>query len=168
MSHETNQHTAEGAVNALLDEYQKAIAALQTLLRQVDDVQLAAIADPHTANVDCRSIQAVLAHVVRSGYSYCVYIRNSRGVADQRPEKTQRSSAAEYIADLDRVMLYTQETFTHIYDEDLEEFDQTKKMHTSWGQDYDIEQLMEHAIVHILRHRRQVENFIRLLAPGSI
>jgi hypothetical protein len=32
-------------------------------------------------------------------------------------------------------------------------------MMTSWGQLYDIEQLMEHAIVHVLRHRRQIEQY---------
>jgi hypothetical protein len=34
------------------------------------------------------------------------------------------------------------------------------KMHGSWGQSYDIKQLMEHAIVHTLRHRRQIERFL--------
>ena len=42
----------------------------------------------------------------------------------------------------------------------LEENDNQKKILTSWGQLYDIEQLFEHAIVHILRHRRQIERFL--------
>jgi uncharacterized damage-inducible protein DinB len=29
-----------------------------------------------------------------------------------------------------------------------------------WGVIYNLEQLLEHAIVHILRHRRQIEKFI--------
>jgi len=28
-----------------------------------------------------------------------------------------------------------------------------------WGPQYDLEQLLEHAVVHILRHRRQIEKF---------
>jgi hypothetical protein len=28
---------------------------------------------------------------------------------------------------------------------------------SGWGVPYDLEQLLEHAIVHILRHRRQIE-----------
>lgn len=40
----------------------------------------------------------------------------------------------------------------------MEEFDQTKKINTKWGQQYDVEQMLEHAIVHILRHRRQIKN----------
>jgi hypothetical protein len=34
------------------------------------------------------------------------------------------------------------------------------KMPVRWGPTYDLEQLLEHAIVHILRHRRQVERFL--------
>jgi len=29
-----------------------------------------------------------------------------------------------------------------------------------WGVTYNLEQLLEHAIVHILRHRRQIEKFM--------
>jgi hypothetical protein len=31
---------------------------------------------------------------------------------------------------------------------------------TRWGVDYNIDQLFEHAIVHVLRHRRQIEKFL--------
>ncbi|HUQ34137.1 MAG TPA: hypothetical protein VM095_18595, partial [Pyrinomonadaceae bacterium] len=31
---------------------------------------------------------------------------------------------------------------------------------TRWGAVYDAEGLLEHAIVHLLRHRRQIEKFI--------
>jgi len=34
-------------------------------------------------------------------------------------------------------------------------------MKTSWGENYDFEQLLEHAIVHILRHRRQIERLLK-------
>jgi hypothetical protein len=57
------------------------------------------------------------------------------------------------------VLQFTDETFDAIYDDDLERYNESEKMKTSWGQVYDIEQLFEHAIVHILRHRRQIENF---------
>ena len=36
----------------------------------------------------------------------------------------------------------------------------TNIIKTEWGQEYDFEQLLEHAIVHILRHRRQIERFL--------
>ena len=29
-----------------------------------------------------------------------------------------------------------------------------------WGPTYDLEQMLEHAVVHVLRHRRQIERFL--------
>ena len=47
--------------------------------------------------------------------------------------------------------------FKGLKDHELEEANNALKIKTSWGQLYDIEQLTEHAIVHILRHQRQIE-----------
>ena len=46
----------------------------------------------------------------------------------------------------------------------VEELDNQQKIMVRWGQLYDVEQLMEHAIVHVLRHRRQVERFLGKMA----
>ncbi|ESU28360.1 hypothetical protein FLJC2902T_17110 [Flavobacterium limnosediminis JC2902] len=154
----------KNAVNALLSEYKKAILELQNVIRNISDENLALIADAETRDEDCKSIQTVLAHVVNSGYGYCVYIRNSKNDTAERPQKLIRKSAEDYITDLNTVLQFTDETFKEIYDEDLERFSEPEKMKTSWGQFYDIEQLFEHAIVHILRHRRQIENFKTKLA----
>ena len=50
----------------------------------------------------------------------------------------------------------------------LEEYDTDKKMRVSWGQLYDVEQIFEHAIVHILRHRRQIERFLLKLRSVEV
>jgi len=34
-----------------------------------------------------------------------------------------------------------------------------------WGQRYDEDQILEHAIGHILRHRRQIERFLLRIYP---
>ena len=57
--------------------------------------------------------------------------------------------------------------FSEINDDELEQFDDALKIKTGWGQLYDIEQLTEHAIVHILRHRRQIEKF-KIILSGLI
>jgi uncharacterized damage-inducible protein DinB len=149
----------KNAVNALLDEYKKAVRELQSVIANISNAQLAEIVDPLTGNPDCKSIQTILAHVVASGYSYCVYIRNIKDPSAQRPLRINRDTAREYCDDLDAVLQYTDETFVDIFDDELEVFESDKKMLTRWLQVYDIEQLMEHAIVHILRHRRQIERF---------
>ena len=151
--------TNKNAVSALLYEYEKAILELQSVIQNISDENLTFIVDTKTNNQDCRSIQTVLAHVVSSGYSYCVYIRNFRNEDILRPKNMNQKSASEYIFDLDNVLKFTRETFSAISDDELERFTESEKMKTSWNQVYDIEQMMEHAIVHVLRHRRQIENF---------
>lgn len=158
-----NPNKPQNAVHSLLAEYKKIIIELQSVIAAISDADLIAIVDHETQNPDCKSIQTILAHVVRSGYSYCVYIRNFRGDESQRPEKVNRFSVSEYQKDLDMVLAFTEETFVTIGDDELEEYENSKKMLTAWGQLYDIEQLMEHAIVHVLRHRRQIEKFKNLL-----
>ncbi|NLR57783.1 DinB family protein [Chitinophaga polysaccharea] len=148
-----------GAVGALLDEYENVISALQDVIADVSDHTLAAVADTATTDPNCRSIQSVLAHVISSAYSYAVYIqRGSRdsvpGVAD-----TLRTTATAYIQSLTDAFAFTVNVFGQIQDSELEALDPARKIATRWGQVYDIEQLMEHAIVHVMRHRRQIEKF---------
>ncbi|MBB6498336.1 DinB family protein [Pedobacter cryoconitis] len=152
-----------GAKGALLDEYEKAIAELIDCIASVSDKNLIAVVDETTTDPDCKSIQAILAHVVRSAYSYAIYIEHLKGGSSVRPEKQYYSLADEYIKDLNEAFEFTQGVFNEIKNNELEEFDSAKKISTAWGQCYDIEQLMEHAIVHILRHRRQIEKFKILL-----
>ena len=65
---------------------------------------------------------------------------------------------------------YNEKIFESIKDEELEQQNDSLKIISYWGQLYDIEQLTEHAIVHILRHKRQIEkikrNQLALLIAG--
>ena len=153
----------KNAVDTLLGEYQNVITALQRVVSDVSYENLTAVVDPGTTNPDCKSIQTIVSHVVSSGYSYAGYIRKFKKIEDNRPGKILRLSVAQYRDDLDKLIAYTNETFERIYDDELEEFIEEKKIKTSWQQVYDIEQMMEHAIVHVLRHRRQIEKFKKSL-----
>jgi uncharacterized damage-inducible protein DinB len=152
-------HNKRGAIGALLDEYSKAIVELQQVIQNISSTDLVTIVDTTTTNTDCKSVQTVLTHVVSSGYSYAIYIEELKNAPTRMRQKSPRNSASEYIHDLDQVLVFTAAIFSNFEDGELEELDETKKIKTSWGQVYDIEQLMEHAIVHILRHRRQIEQF---------
>ena len=154
-----NEKMNQNAVSALLAEYKKAIRELQHVIQDISETDLVLVIDNETQNPDCKSIQTILSHVISSGYSYCIYIQNSKNINSKRPEKVNRTSIVDYIKDLDDVLEFTCNTFANLSDYDLEELNNTKKIITSWGQLYDIEQLMEHAIVHVLRHRRQIEKF---------
>lgn len=155
-----------GAIGALLDEYERAIAELKEVIATVTERELTQIVDPQTSDDNCRSIQTVLTHVVHSGYGYATSIHNLKGDNKVRPEKKTCFSTAEYSTELDGVIAFTEKVFDNFTDSELEEFDNDKKIKAGWGQVYDIEQMMEHAIVHILRHRRQLEKFILRLSSG--
>lgn len=147
----------QGAIGALLDEYEKALTELISCITDVPDAMLAAIADPVTKNQNCRSIQTVLAHVTDAMYYYTGEIHRFKGHDYTKPEKALRSAASHYTDDIRDAFRFTTDVFKNIHDDELEQSDNSKKIVTSWGQQYDFEQLMEHAIVHILRHRRQIE-----------
>lgn len=150
----------QGAIGALLDEYERAIIALQHVIADVTDIELATIADPTTADPDCISIQTVMHHVVNSGFGYATYIRRLENTQTERPQTNLRTNVNDYINDLHQMFAFTVDTFANINDEMAA---QSEKIHSTWGVVYDMEQLMEHAIVHILRHRRQIEKFKTIL-----
>ncbi len=148
-----------GAIGALLDEYERAIADLQQTISDVSDIELAAVADDITTDPMCKSIQTILSHVVRSGYAYALYIQQLKKDKVDHPSIVLHTTVKDYQKDLDDFFAFTTNSFKNIQDNQLEEPDNSKKIVTSWNQVYDIEQITEHAIVHILRHRRQIEKF---------
>ena len=98
---------------------------------------------------------------MHSGFGYAVYIQNLKINKFKRPDKTYHLTIKEYAQDLANVFTYTENIFKEIKDDELERFDNSLKIKTGWGQWYDIEQLTEHAIVHIVRHARQIEKIKR-------
>jgi uncharacterized damage-inducible protein DinB len=147
----------QGATGALLDLYEQAITNLKKTIESIPDHVLTIITDHQTMDENCKSIQMILSHVVHSGYGYATYIHNSKGHNIERPKKVFHTNIMEYSEDLANVFNYTENIFKEIKDEELEQTDDSLKIKTGWGQLYDIEQMMEHAIVHVLRHNRQIE-----------
>ena len=159
------QYRNQGAVGALLDEYEKAIADLKKVIVPLSFTQLTTIVDSETEDRDCRSIQTILSHVVRSGYGYAIYVRKWKGEDVAFRENILLDSTDLYIKELDEMFAFNEQLFKDYPDLKIEEFEESKKIHVRWKQTYDVEQLFEHAIVHVLRHRRQIERFLLKLKP---
>ncbi len=149
-----------GAIGALLDEYERAVKDLKAEISLLTPEELTEIVDKQTNDPDCQSIQTILTHVVRSGYGYIVYMRKHLGEELNFFERKSFDSVVLYQNALTEMFRYNEQFFEDYPDIALEELDNTKKLVTRWGQVFDVEQLMEHAIVHVLRHRRQIEKFI--------
>jgi len=157
MSYRTN-----GAVGAILDEYEKAINELKKVIHNLSPMHLITIVDYMTDDKDCQSIQKILNHVISSGYSYVVQIRNSKGKKVRFPDIQLYDNSHDFQTALTKMFEYNVIFFDDYNDLDLNDY-QAHRFTTTWGNQYDIEQLFEHAIVHILRHRRQIERFKLIL-----
>jgi len=103
--------------------------------------------------------------VVRAGFGYANYIRRQfNDPQTERKEDYELTDTGKAIREIDNILNYTIETLNNKWDMPFEEI--TKNViETRWEQKYDFDQLLEHAIVHILRHRRQIE---RLMKQGSM
>jgi uncharacterized damage-inducible protein DinB len=154
------QYRNNGAVGAILDEYEKALIELENVIADLRHEDLITIVDNQTDDADCKSIQTILTHVIRAGYCYVIEIRNSLGELIDFVEKKTFNSIEEYIRELRIMFRYNEQLFIDYPNMILEEHKSEKKIVVKWGQRYDIEQLFEHAIVHVLRHRRQIERFL--------
>jgi len=154
------QYRNNGAAGAILDEYEKSINELKEVLTNISHAHLTAIADDKTEDPDCKSIQSILTHVIRAGYCYVIEIRRSLGEQIDYVERKTLRTIGQYKSELDKMFKYNEQLFRDYPNLRIEEKDSNKKINVAWHQQYDVEQLLEHAIVHILRHRRQIERFL--------
>lgn len=147
-------------ISALLEEYKYVIDDLKSHISDITCEELAEPVDLKTPNKDCVSIQSILTHIVLCGYHYITMMDIHEGNADSEWHKRiKRGSVEEYYNDIDEMYERTLKFFEKINDGDIARFDPKDKLITFWGQYYDYEQLMEHAIVHVSRHRRQIVKF---------
>ncbi len=146
----------KGAIGALADEYEKALEELRNLLKNISDENFKEIAD-NSLDEDFQSIRNIVLHIVDSGYIYANHIRMRFGSAITKQE-IKIATVEQAFYQLDRMFQYTLETFDDkwiLTDQEL----LNTIIKTSWTT-YDLEAIIEHAIVHVLRHRRQIEKRI--------
>ena len=151
-----NRTYRQGAIGALTDEYEKALNELKDLLLQIPDAEFQKVYNENT-HVDFRSVRNIVLHMINSGYVYANHIRKRFGNKYDVPkiaiEKTEQG-----IFELEKMFEYTVATFQGKWHLTYAELMHTI-IKTSWST-YDLEALNEHAIVHILRHRLQIEKMI--------
>lgn len=151
-----------GALGALLDEYEKAINEIIEVVQTIPHHSFTTVLDTETTDPDCVSFQSILFHVVRSGHGYINYIASIFGEHyEYKPD--QPTSTTEVITALHQLM---ESTERYVMSKSIIPFDNPiweKTIITRWNAIYNFEQVMEHAIVHVLRHRRQIQKFLHLI-----
>jgi hypothetical protein len=147
-----------GMFGALLDEYARAAEDFCRAIEAVPEERfLREVAgdDPDTV-----SIRAICRHALGAAHRYSDYIRQARGMpfvdrfelpADAVP------GPAAVRPGLAEMLRYTEASLVDWYEDPAPAEKLTFTVR--WGPTYDPEMILEHAIVHLLRHRRQVERW---------
>ena len=146
----------KGAIGSLMDEYERAAFELKVVLENISEEDYTRIVEGESEH--CHSIEVIMNHVVRAGYGYSKYIRDALAI-DALPVEDRQIPQTKIGGEIDEMLAYTAAIFEgerQITDEEIENI----YFKTRWGVTYNIDQLFEHAIVHILRHRRQIQKFL--------
>jgi len=149
-----------GALGALMDEYERAAHDLKQAIMTFSQHDFEKVVDAETTDEDCRSTKTIMNHVVGAGYRYANQIRIMLGIKPFIPEY-KVDTPQEAVRAMDKVLILTANSVEGKWSLTTEEINETLQ-ETHWGF-YNIEMMFEHAIVHILRHRRQIEKFLMQL-----
>ncbi len=150
-----------GAFGAIMDETAR---AAEDFCRVVEGLTAAQFdearpsADPNTV-----SLRAICAHTVGAAHRYADYIRKARGlpfVEIYQLDPQALAGPADVRPRLGVAFRYTEAALAGLDDAPAAEAARVT-FPVRWGPTYDPEMILEHGIVHLLRHRRQVERWLR-------
>ena len=147
-----------GGVGAMMDEYERAASEFVRIVSGISDDDFVRERDPRTTDPHCRSVQTIVNHVIGSGYGYADYIRQAFSVPSERPSLSVLART-QSLDQFKHMLAYTAETLEGRWEYSDEQVGAVR-INSRWGVQYDMEQMLEHAIVHVLRHRRQIERFL--------
>jgi uncharacterized damage-inducible protein DinB len=150
-----------GPWGGVMDEYARAAAELCELLEALSQEEF--LSERESPDPDTTSVRAIATHCINSAYGYSNAIRRVRGDeldTSGRIEKTALSSPEQVRAHLKAALHHTEDTLVPLADADAETII-ALTFPSGWGQTYDPESILEHGIVHLLRHRRQIERWKR-------
>jgi hypothetical protein len=142
---------ARAAVSALLDEWERARCAVVAQVRTYEPAFLGArLPAGHEPTV-----LHVLRHLVGGAYTMTRYVLYALQVPP--PPKvglraTDITGIPEFAQASAESAAYTRAALAGLSDADLE-----RTVAARWGKTYTVESMLEHSLVHFLRHRRQLE-----------
>jgi uncharacterized damage-inducible protein DinB len=150
----------KGAIGALMDEYERAAIELKSIVENINKDDYTRIVDTETKDEDCRSIQTMMNHVVHAGYGYANAVRRKFSIPHVPVgQERKQIPPSEIGGEIDQVLAYTIETLDGKWEMSYAEMEETIIMRKENFSE-NIEQLLEHAVLHILRHRRQIDKFL--------
>jgi len=148
-----------GPFGALMDEYAR---AAEDFCRVAESFDLARLdAERPSNNPNTVSPRAICLHVIGAAHRYAHYIRKARGVdfvERYEADPARLHSSRDVRALLTEGIELTEETVEPLLNATEQEI-QVLSFTVRWGPRYDPEMILEHAVCHLLRHRRQLEGW---------
>ncbi len=122
----------------------------------------AAIPVPESRDPNYASVEHLLGHVLRASRNYLTWMGDcvQRPVTDVDLDNDVVSVAGKGQAFLEHVLAGWRRHLVALEDEELT----SPRRLSRWGEDYSVEQMLEHAVVHPMRHRIQLERLMRSAA----
>lgn len=142
-----------------MDEYARAAEDFCRIVESFDAARF--VAERASDNPSTVSPRAICAHVCGAAHRYAHYIRKARGVdfVDRYELDPARLRSPEDVRGLlAEGILFTEATVEPLLRATEEEIQQIA-FTVRWGPQYDPEMMLEHAVCHLLRHRRQLERW---------
>jgi len=141
-----------------MDEFERAIEDLTQVIEELTDDAFETVRNRGTEDEEFRSIQTIVNHVVVAGHAHANHLRVGLSSPWSRTEVPlgKRTASVEQLAAMVTYMEATLDGRWVMPDEEIE----AVQIKTRWGPTYNLEQMLEHAIVHVYRHRRQIERFL--------
>lgn len=150
---------ARGAVGAIMDEYARAAGEFCSVLETFSQEEFEA--ERETNDPDCLSAKTIAIHACRAARGYAAHLGRSLD-PDYAPPEWPTMESLRQPADT-RLLLAATLRHTETVATKLREIPDDAvssiRFEAPWGSIYDPESLLEHAICHLLRHRRQLERW---------
>jgi uncharacterized damage-inducible protein DinB len=115
---------------------------------------------PETSDPSYKSANHLGGHVFRAARNYLTWIGEcvKRPVTDLDPDTDLVHIARKGRPFVDEVLAAWRRHLSMLEDSELA----PTTYKSRWGEDYNIEQMLEHAVVHSMRHRIQLERLVAL------
>lgn len=146
---------ASAAFDACLAEYRRAAAEFCDVVERFAPRPFTA--ERASDDPDTVSPLAICRHVVGSAHGYGNYLRKAAGLSPE-PFVERVRGQGDVRPALEAAIRHTEASVAPLRRLPGEEVLRVE-FRVSWGPVYNVEILLEHAICHILRHRRQLERW---------
>ena len=113
---------------------------------------------PQTDDEDYQSLETLLKHIFRAARGYIMWICGKLNLPDPEIEPAPEPGLIE--SKIDDYLDHLSEKWKHPLTEIPEEKFHAPTFTSNWGVEYCIDAMLEHAIMHPIRHEFQLKNLI--------